>query len=78
MTAESAHALVRSHVAAPTQFVTANGIRYAYRRFGAETGTPLIFLQHSPHRPTRSTPSDRKENVDCGVIPPVISAMHTA
>jgi pimeloyl-ACP methyl ester carboxylesterase len=46
MTAESAHALVRSHVTAPTQFVTANGIRYAYRRFGAETGTPLIFLQH--------------------------------
>ncbi|MDH6622903.1 pimeloyl-ACP methyl ester carboxylesterase [Streptomyces sp. LBL] len=31
---------------APTQSVTANGIRYAYRRFGAETGTPLVFLQH--------------------------------
>lgn len=31
---------------APTRFVTANGIRYAYRRFGAETGTPLVFLQH--------------------------------
>lgn len=46
MTAESTHALVRSHVTAPTRFVTANGIRYAYRRFGAETGTPLIFLQH--------------------------------
>jgi pimeloyl-ACP methyl ester carboxylesterase len=35
-----------SHVTAPTQFVTANGITYAYRRFGAETGTPLVFLQH--------------------------------
>ncbi|WP_210585402.1 alpha/beta fold hydrolase [Streptomyces sp. GESEQ-35] len=35
-----------SHVTAPTQFVTANGIRYAYRRFGTETGTPLVFLQH--------------------------------
>jgi pimeloyl-ACP methyl ester carboxylesterase len=46
MTAESTHGLVRSHVTAPTRFVTANGIRYAYRRFGAETGTPLIFLQH--------------------------------
>jgi hypothetical protein len=33
-------------VTAPTRFVTANGIRYAYRRFGAETGTPLVFLQH--------------------------------
>jgi pimeloyl-ACP methyl ester carboxylesterase len=46
MTAESAHTLVRSHLTAPTQFVTSNGIRYAYRRFGVETGTPLIFLQH--------------------------------
>jgi pimeloyl-ACP methyl ester carboxylesterase len=35
-----------SHVTAPTQFVTANGIRYAYRRFGVENGTPLVFLQH--------------------------------
>lgn len=35
-----------AHVTAPTLFVEANGIRYAYRRFGAETGTPLIFLQH--------------------------------
>jgi pimeloyl-ACP methyl ester carboxylesterase len=26
--------------------VTANGVRYAYRRFGADTGTPLVFLQH--------------------------------
>jgi pimeloyl-ACP methyl ester carboxylesterase len=46
MTAESAHAPVRSHLTAPTQFVTVNGIRYTYRRFGAESGTPLIFLQH--------------------------------
>ena len=46
MTAESAHTPVRSHLTAPSQFVTANGIRYAYRRFGAESGTPLIFLQH--------------------------------
>jgi len=46
MTAESAHPPVPSHVTAPTQFVTANGIRYAYRRFGTERGAPLIFLQH--------------------------------
>ena len=46
MTAESAAAPVRSHLTAPTQFVSVNGIRYAYRRFGAESGTPLIFLQH--------------------------------
>jgi pimeloyl-ACP methyl ester carboxylesterase len=46
MTAESPHMLMRSHLTALTQFVTANGIRFAYRRFGAETGTPLILLQH--------------------------------
>jgi pimeloyl-ACP methyl ester carboxylesterase len=35
-----------THNTAPTLFVEANGIRYAYRRFGAERGTPLLFLQH--------------------------------
>src|SRR6476620_9868947 len=35
-----------SHLTAPTQFVEANGTRFAYRRFGADTGTPLLFLQH--------------------------------
>src|SRR6202142_4719919 len=34
------------HVTAPTQFVEANGIRFAYRRFGHEEGIPLLFLQH--------------------------------
>lgn len=35
-----------SHVTAPTRFVQAAGVRYAYRRFGAQAGTPLVFLQH--------------------------------
>src|SRR6202047_2881763 len=35
-----------THITAPTRFLEAGGIRYAYRRFGAETGTPLVFLQH--------------------------------
>lgn len=35
-----------THLTAPTQFIDANGIRFAYRRFGAENGTPLVFLQH--------------------------------
>jgi pimeloyl-ACP methyl ester carboxylesterase len=35
-----------THVTAPTQFVEANGIRFAYRRFGNEAGVPLIFNQH--------------------------------
>ena len=39
-------AVAHTHVSAPTQFVAANGIRFAYRRFGTETGTPLVFMQH--------------------------------
>lgn len=35
-----------THLTAPTRFVEANGIRYAYRSFGSESGTPLVFLQH--------------------------------
>jgi pimeloyl-ACP methyl ester carboxylesterase len=35
-----------SHQTAPTQFVEANGIRFAYRRFGKPKGLPLVFNQH--------------------------------
>jgi len=35
-----------SHQTAPTQFVEANGIRFAYRRFGKAAGVPLVFNQH--------------------------------
>ncbi|MCI2418712.1 alpha/beta hydrolase [Saccharopolyspora sp. K220] len=35
-----------SHVSAPTEFLEVKGVRYAYRRFGKGSGTPLIFLQH--------------------------------
>lgn len=35
-----------THLTAPTQFIDANGVRFAYRRYGAENGTPLVFLQH--------------------------------
>ncbi len=34
------------HQTAPTQFVEANGIRFAYRRFGNPAGVPLVFNQH--------------------------------
>jgi pimeloyl-ACP methyl ester carboxylesterase len=46
MTTEQAGPPRYSHATAPTRFITANGVRYAYRRFGAETGTPVVFLQH--------------------------------
>ncbi len=31
---------------APTQFVQAGGIRFAYRRFGKQGGIPVVFNQH--------------------------------
>src|SRR4030081_924585 len=34
------------HQTAPTQFVDANGVRFAYRRFGNPAGAPLVFNQH--------------------------------
>lgn len=37
-----------SNFTIPTKstFVEANGTRFAYRKFGAETGTPVVFLVH--------------------------------
>jgi pimeloyl-ACP methyl ester carboxylesterase len=35
-----------THQSAPTQFVEADGIRFAYRRFGKAGGAPLVFNQH--------------------------------
>src|SRR6202163_3724996 len=35
-----------THQTAPTQFVEANGIRFAYRRFGKAAGVPIVFMQH--------------------------------
>ena len=31
---------------APTSFIDADGVRYAYRRLGQRSGVPLVFLQH--------------------------------
>jgi pimeloyl-ACP methyl ester carboxylesterase len=31
---------------APTQFLDIGGTRFAYRRFGAPAGPPLVFIQH--------------------------------
>src|SRR4030081_1384990 len=35
-----------NHQTAPTQFVEAKGIRFAYRRFGKPGSVPLVFNQH--------------------------------
>jgi pimeloyl-ACP methyl ester carboxylesterase len=37
---------VYSHRTAPTQFVEAKGIRFAYRRFGKQGSLPLVFNMH--------------------------------
>src|SRR3984893_11228875 len=38
--------MIHTHQTAPTQFVDANGIRFAYRRFGKAGGVPLVFNMH--------------------------------
>src|SRR5258708_2162228 len=35
-----------THNTALTEFIEANGTRFAYRRFGNPTGTPMVLLQH--------------------------------
>ena len=35
-----------SHQTAPTQFVEAAGVRFAYRRFGKSGGVPLVLFMH--------------------------------
>nr|WP_315050898.1 alpha/beta hydrolase [uncultured Brevundimonas sp.] len=35
-----------SFATAATQFLEADGVRFAYRRLGPEQGVPLVFLQH--------------------------------
>jgi len=36
----------KTHETAPTQFIEANGIRFAYHRFGKAGGVPLVFNLH--------------------------------
>src|SRR3981081_350059 len=38
--------MIHTHQTAPTQSVEANGIRFAYRRFGKSGGVPLVFNMH--------------------------------
>src|ERR1700750_2061413 len=38
--------MTHTHDTAPTQYVEANGFRFAYRRFGKAGGVPIVFNQH--------------------------------
>jgi pimeloyl-ACP methyl ester carboxylesterase len=42
----SPHTSEYTHNTAMTRFVDADGIRFAYRRFGNPVGTPVVLLQH--------------------------------
>lgn len=44
--AVQSHPASATHATAPNQFIETGGARFAYRRFGSATGTPLLFLQH--------------------------------
>jgi len=44
--AEIETVMISAHQTAPTQFIEANGIRFAYRRFGKAGGVPLVFNMH--------------------------------
>ena len=48
-----------THQTAPTQFLDANGIRFAYRRFGRANGVPLVFNQHYLGKPECTRTSGR-------------------
>lgn len=37
---------MHNHLTAPTQYIAVGAIRYAYRRFGADDGKPIVLLQH--------------------------------
>src|SRR6202162_6071248 len=43
---KGATTMIHTHQSARTQFVEANGIRFAYRRFGKTGGVALVFNQH--------------------------------
>jgi pimeloyl-ACP methyl ester carboxylesterase len=38
--------VMAQHDTAPTRFIEADGIRFAYRRFGDPVDTPIVLLQH--------------------------------
>src|SRR6266481_2622424 len=46
LNSKGATKMIHTHQTAPTQFVEANGIRFAYRRFGKAGGVPLVFNMH--------------------------------
>jgi hypothetical protein len=48
----------KAHQTAPTQFIEANGIRFAYRRFGKAGGVPLVVDMQLPRRFGRLTASN--------------------
>ena len=40
------NAQIINYADAPTQYIEVDGIRYAYRSLGKQTGIPIVCLQH--------------------------------
>ena len=38
--------MAMTHINAPTQYIEVDGDRFAYRRWGAGIGTPVVLIQH--------------------------------
>lgn len=38
--------MTNTHITAPTEIAEANGVRFAFRRFGNSDGVPLLFMPH--------------------------------
>ena len=43
---KSASTILYTHDTVPTRYVEADGVRFAYRRFGRPENTPVVFIQH--------------------------------
>jgi hypothetical protein len=59
---------------APTQFVEANGIRFAYRRFGEPDSVPLVLIQHFTDTMDHWDPAATVCSVKSSTTSPVVSA----
>ena len=51
--------MIHAHQTAPTLFVEANGIGFAYRRFGKASGVPIVLTNTTRHHGLLGPGGDR-------------------
>jgi hypothetical protein len=56
----------KSHLEAPAQTVEAQDIRFAYRRLGKSTGTPLLLIRTTGAEWTSGIPSSQTVSAPTG------------